>query len=112
MLDVPGAVRLENIADRVDNEAARHLVNSGNRQHAYLMLPWELYRMAESMPALYIAVPSGWVGRVMRNYGDRDQPGRPGPARLASRSASIASKVIQIGRSPLSQAHRAVASPP
>ena len=38
-----------------------------------------------------------------------DQLGRAGTARLASLSASMASKVIQIGRSPLSQAQRAAA---
>jgi hypothetical protein len=42
---------------------------------------------------------------------DEGQPGRA-EARLASRSASIASNVIQIGRSPLSQAHKAAESPP
>ncbi len=51
-------------------------------------------------------------GSTHRDHGGGNQPGRDGTARLASFSASIASKVIQIGRSPLSQAHRAAASPP
>jgi hypothetical protein len=48
---------------------------------------------------------------IDRHDGD-DQMGRAGTARFASFSASIASKVIQIGKSPLSHAQSAAVSPP
>src|SRR6516165_2592230 len=59
-----------------------------------------------------IGPKSGRFRSCILCHGGGDQPGLAGMARLARRSASIASKVIHIGRSPLSHAHRAAVSPP
>lgn len=68
-------------------------------------------RVVYSPPSRDVADPLD-SATSCRCHGDGNLPGRVGTARLASRSASTASKVIQIGRSPLSHAHRAAVSPP
>jgi hypothetical protein len=65
-----------------------------------------------SLPAEIPASRPSMAGLMRCRHHHAYQPGRTAPARLASRSASIASKVIQMGRSPLSHAHSAAASPP